>query len=356
LANVTYFTGAGASFYSLPLIKTMGSRMIAFSRFLKTNNENGIIKNDFALTYISELDNLIEIANDRTSIDAYARELALKNSNIELLRVKSILSSYLIFEQLIKPKELVFESEEYFTDVIPNIRKKLNDDLQSLIKTNIDKRYFTFWGEHLALNSDMPNNRIKIISWNYDMQFEASYSQIKNFSLELAQQNLQVYPSTITNIDTNNFCILKLNGTAGLISAQRKRIFNLFDLREHKLMENIDYLINLLKENYHRSLSAPLFTFAWEDEPLVNQTRQKAIDVIKNTEILVIIGYSFPTFNRDIDRQLFKEIPNLKKIYYQVPKAEIDELIDKLDGINPAMRPLVKRISNLDTFFMPPEI
>ena len=334
----------------------MGSRMTAFSRFLKTSKEKGIIKNDFADTFIKELDQLIEIANQRTSIDAYARELALKNSSIELLRIKSILSSYLIFEQLVKPNELVFESEDFNTDFVPASRKRFNDEMQTLLKTHIDKRYFTFWGEHLNLSSDKPNNRIKIISWNYDMQFEASYSQIKNYSLELAQQNLQVYPSTITNLNTDSFCILKLNGTAGLITEQRKKVYNLFDLREHKLMDNIDFLINLLKENYHRSFSSPLFTFAWEDEPLVNQTRQKAIEVMKNTSILVIIGYSFPNFNREIDRQLFREIPNLKKIYYQAPKAELDELIDKLDGINPLLRPMVKKINNLDTFHMPTEI
>lgn len=334
----------------------MGNRMTAFSRFLKTSKEKGIVKNDFADTFIEELDKLIEITNERTSIDAYARELALKNSSLELLRLKSILSSYLIFEQLVKPKDLTFDSEDFNYDFVPASRKKYNEEIQVLLKTHIDKRYFTFWGEHLNTNSDRPSNRIKIVSWNYDMQFEACYSQIKNFSLELAQQNLQVYPSTIVDINTNNFCILKLNGTAGLISEQRKRVLNLFDLREHKLMDNIDFLINLLKDNYHRSFASPLFTFAWEEEPLVNQTRQKAIEVIRNTNILVIIGYSFPSFNREIDRQLFKEIPNLKRIYYQAPKAELDELIDKLDGINPLLRPLVKKITNLDTFHMPTEI
>ncbi len=356
MENITYFTGAGASYYSLPLIKTMGNRMIAFSRFLKTCSEKKIITNPFVETFIKELDQLIEIANQRTSIDAYARELSLKNSSKELLRIKSVLSSYLIFEQLEKPRDLLFESEDFNYDSLPTSRKKYDNEIQTLLKTHIDKRYFTFWGEHLNLSSDTPNNRVKILSWNYDMQFEASYSQIKNFSLELAQKNLQVYPSTITDINTDNFCILKLNGTAGLIAQERKKVYNLFDLQEHKLMDNLDFLINLLKENYHRSFSLPLFTFAWEDDPLVNHTRQMAIDVIKKTSILVVIGYSFPNFNRDIDRQLFKDIPNLKKIYYQAPKAELEELIDKLDGINPSLRPLVKKVSNLDTFHMPTEI
>lgn len=112
-----------------------------------------------------------------------------------------MLSSYFLFEQLIKPKDLVLYSQELDFDSIPHMNVPYKKNIQQAIKTSIDKRYHTFWTEYLT--QDRPRDNLKVISWNYDMQFEASYSHIKNYGLELTQQNLQVFPSTISNIDIN---------------------------------------------------------------------------------------------------------------------------------------------------------
>jgi len=358
--QVTYFVGAGASYYSLPIIETMNVRMKAFSHFLKDQKQKGTLKNDFADQFIKDLDELIQIDKNRTSIDAYARELVLKgtgDSQMKLLHLKAILSSYIVFEQLLKPDDLIFYSDKHYTDILPNLPIPHDETLQEMIRTHIDKRYYTFWGDHLTPGSDELPNNIKVLSWNYDMQFESSYSHIKHYSLELTQQNLQVFPSVLKGIDSNKSCILKLNGTAGLIhDNSQKKIYNLFDPREHKLMENLDFLIEILKNNYHRAFSKPLFYFAWETEEIVNQTRQLAINIIKETEILVIIGYSFPSFNKSVDKQIFSDISKLKKIYYQAPNNELPELIDRLNGINTEMQHLTKGINNLRTFYFPTEI
>ena len=355
--NITYFIGAGASYHSLPLIKTMNTRMMAFSTFLKTQKEVGRITHEFTEQFITDLDQLIEIESERTSIDAYAKELFINGAlgtKIKLLRLKAILSSYLIFEQLIKPSDLTLFSQNFDYSVAPPFRLQLDTDLQKQIKTSIDKRYITFWAEYLSeTRTALPDN-IKILSWNYDMQFEASYSQVKNYSLELAQQNLQIFPSPQTKIEVSRSCILKLNGTAGLFDDYyTKKPFNHFDLREHKLMDNLNFLIDPLARNYHRAFSKPLISFAWETEGVVNETRQLAKLVIEQTNILVIIGYSFPSFNRLIDKDIFANISNLKKVYYQAPQEELDELLEKLDGININLRPITKPITNLATFHIP---
>ncbi len=360
MENITYFIGAGASFHSLPLIRTMNDRLRAFRTFLEIQLSDGKLKHKFTDQFIKELGELISIELNRTSIDAYAKELSVNgsiNSQMKLLRIKALLSSYIIFEQLIKPDDIAFYSDDYDHSILPPIRLVLNSDLQAMIKNNIDKRYITFWGDYLTeTKATLPEN-IKILSWNYDMQFESSYSHVKDYSLELSQQNLQVFPSPQKNVDITKSCILKLNGTAGLIDDDtRKRYYNLFDLREHKLMDNLDFLIELLEKNYHRSFSSkPLFSFAWEDEPVVNKTRQYAKQIVEDTTILVIIGYSFPTFNKTVDRQIFSNLPKLKKIYYQAPRDEMEELLDKLDGINPNLRAITKPIYNLATFHIPNE-
>lgn len=272
------------------------------------------------------------------------------------MRLKAILCSYLAFEQFEKPSEIKLLSDEFDSNFLPSPRLPLDGKLQEMIRTNIDKRYFAFWATYLSNRNDKLPKNIKIISWNYDQQFEASYASIKNYSLELTQQYLQIYPSTIQNIDATNSCILKLNGTAGLIANHNSKNFNLFDFRSDKLINHLDRLIDILKENYERAFQNPLFSFAWEtDEPLVIEARKQAKNIISETSVLVVIGYSFPDFNRIIDREIFQSIPNLKRVYLQAPQSEIEVLKYKLEGVNPSLGPLFHPITNLDSFFVPNE-
>lgn len=359
MEKITYFIGAGASYHSLPLIKTMNERMRTFRSFLKNQKDNGTLTHKFSDKFIDTLDELIEIEKQRTSIDAYARQLALSNdrqSEMKLLHLKAVLSSYLLFEQLNKPKDLKLFSDELDTSFIPPLRKHLSDELYSQIMTPLDKRYITFFGDYLTQKSDVLPNNVKVLSWNYDMQFEFAYSQIKKYNIDETQERLQVYPSTLRSIDNEKSCILKLNGTAGLVNDYRtNKKINLFDLNEHTLMDNLDYLIELLEKNYSRAFNNPIFWFAWESNQEVEQTRQLAKKVIEDTTILVIVGYSFPSFNKQIDKSIFEDISKMKKIYYQAPNSEIDELSDKLDGINPNMKKILKPITNLSTFYIPNE-
>ncbi len=55
-----------------------------------------------------------------------------------------------------------------------------------------------------------------------------------------------------------------------------------------------------------------LLTFAWEKDPVKEGHLNHGIEIAKKfaeqTEVLVIIGYSFPFFNREIDNQIFEAI------------------------------------------------
>lgn len=349
MKNITYLIGAGASYQSLPLIKTMSKRMKAFSDYLKQKKEKGKLENESAKLFIEELDILLENEKESTSIDAYAKELTNSNKTMELHRLKIILSSYIIFEQLIKPKDLIFYEEDSST--------KLSDELQEMLLNPLDKRYRTFWSNYINGPNSKPSSNIKVISWNYDMQFEFSFSKLKGYSLEMTQQELQVFPSENNDFDKSKFGILKINGTAGIYKDKTVTSFkNLFDLKEHKLDDyNINILLEYFKANYRRVYSEPIFSFAWEKTSIVENTRTIAKEIIKNTEILVIIGYSLPSFNREIDRELFSDISNLEKIYYQAPENEINSLKMKLDGINPNLSKMTVGINDLDSFHIPNE-
>lgn len=359
MENITYYIGAGASYNSLPLIKTMNIRMQAFSTFLKVNKEKGLLTHKFAEKYIEELDFLIETEKSHTSIDAYAKKLSISNecdAVMKLHYLKCILCGYILFEQLIKPKEITFYSDEYEYQIKNSPRIQLENELQKHLKSHIDRRYHTFWGNYLSENVETLPNNIKLISWNYDIQFESSFSEIKNFSINLAQQKLQVFPSEIKNIDITKSCILKLNGTAGLFidnMNNNKLIFH--ELRKKEFMDNMNYIISILEDNYNRAYYEPLIAFAWENSEIVLKTRQMAKSILENTTILIIIGYSFPDFNKSIDKKIFENISNLKKVYFQAPLDEIDDLIDKLDGINLSLRDKIVPIKKLETFHIPNE-
>jgi hypothetical protein len=323
--------------------------METFRNYLMHKKKSGEINNEAAKIFIEELNILLENEKESTSIDAYAKELTNSNRTLELHKLKIILSSYIIFEQLIKPKELIFYEEDGST--------KLSNNLQEMMLNPLDKRYRTFWSDYINGHNSKPSPNIKVISWNYDMQFEFSFSRFKNYSLEMTQQELQVFPSENKNFDKNKFCILKINGTAGIYKDKNfTSVKNLFDLKKHKLdNSNINILLEYFKENHRRVYSEPIFSFAWEKTPIVENTRAIAKEVIKETEILVIIGYSLPSFNREIDRELFSDINNLEKVYYQAPENEFNSLKMKLDGINPNLNKLTVGINDLTSFYVPNE-
>ena len=80
---------------------------------------------------------------------------------------------------------------------------------------------------------------------------------------------------------------------------------------------------------------------------------------ISDARILVIIGYTFPFFNREIDREIFSNMPNLEKIYVQDPNA--DKVKVSLKSILPVDKfsVLVKDenlIFDITNFFLPPEL
>ena len=97
-------------------------------------------------------------------------------------------------------------------------------------------------------------------------------------------------------------------------------------------------------------------SFAWEhqtESPFFNHLKA----AVKNTEILVVIGYSFPFFNRDIDKLILKEFmgSSLKKVYFQAPDAE--DLRERFLAINDRIDPtnLVLR-KDIKQFTLPNEL
>ena len=106
-----------------------------------------------------------------------------------------------------------------------------------------------------------------------------------------------------------------------------------------------------------------LLTFAWETAHMTGDSERimKIKDSISDADILVVVGYTFPFFNRYVDKAFIGAIKNLKKIYIQDPNA--NKVMQSIDAVlaphqKPPMRnnvPVIP-ITDCSQFYLPPEL
>lgn len=353
--NVTYYLGAGASFHSMPLQSDLEARMRVYRDYIF--HEQRQSKTPFLEEYIHSVDDILKNISQSTSIDNYAKELynaQSQNSIFKLTELKKILSHYLLFEQLPKDNTTFYTTEIASSPTKGDIRyKPYSNAIQNKIKMQFDKRYRTFYNEFFSENSNSFPNNVKIISWNYDLQLEGSYCRYYNCSLEMAQEKLNIFPSPAS---TNYPTIIKLNGTAGVITSGMgsSRLTNIISGFNKNLDEILlDYISNDFNRREEDSSS---LSFAFEREQKDNSLLKIANDTLKETEVLIVIGYSFPKMNKRIDSAIFSNLTNPLKIFFQVSSADYEKIKGKfksLSGISVGASGLK---SDLTEFFIPDEI
>lgn len=318
--NITYLLGAGASANALPVINNLNDRLQQFLYYLNeitiTWKESSDIKN------IKEYYNLLKWLSDESkfhqSIDTFAKKLYLTDKK-SFVNLKKALIFYFILEQSIKLDEL----ENFENKNIPKEFK--NESLHTVNETQLDKRYDNLIASLLNKNGDEieVNQHIKILTWNYDIQFELALKRYFQTNIEGVKELLHIFPSKFWSKNYNNniitddkFIIVKLNGEAYLsenlnYSPQSKdSIVDTLQFGGAKFIDIIGFIIEYIKriENDKSSFELNLqnFTFAWEDQKpngyynLFNLIQKFS----EKTDVLIVIGYSFPYFNSDIDRKI----------------------------------------------------
>jgi len=100
-----------------------------------------------------------------------------------------------------------------------------------------------------------------------------------------------------------------------------------------------------------------LLTFAWESQKhqRFSTSLELSKAIIKGSEILVIIGYSFPFFNREIDREVINTLiqTGLRKIYYQ-DKFRDGDFLQTQFGLDNTIK--IENIKKTDQLFIPIEL
>jgi hypothetical protein len=336
MGKISYLFGAGASAgkSALPIVNGMPAAFLNAKQLLKdfkTESQYEDLKNEIA----NGLEWLAHKSEEFASVDTFAKRSYLISSD-DFIKVKFLLGAYFMIDQVHYKK--------------------------------FDNRYLVFITTLLRSGNTFPNN-LKIISWNYDFQFETAcnfFSRIPTKPVEnglKADPIIEYYPNpdSITHepiFSGKNINIVHLNGIAGFYLDEKHIISNEFLLRQKTLGEMFP-LFQKLKDSGENQL----LSFAFEEEldlkprPLI-RALPIAKEMIADTTILVIIGYSFPFFNREVDSALFKVLVDnktLKKIYYQDPNPERDGnfLYSQFDIPETIV---IKHIKEVDQLYLPYEL
>lgn len=343
MSKTIYYLGAGASFgkrdesknilEGLPIVSEIPSQFDEFREFIYKADipEDAIYTfhgyinvrgKDLAnekLYMLNAMDELRDRIQEHATIDTYARKLYLIGDKWTLDKLKCILSLFFIWEQL---------------------------------GHKTDNRYDTFLANVLEAKTLTLPKDISILSWNYDSQIEIAYSSYrKNPDLTIYEKNIQgQWPQL-----TSNGRIFKVNGSATLADGSvLQEIMNSKEIPiEAQLIHYYSYAMSDTSQlgiQFKTHLS-----FAWEDSKNQKNMNDSIAATVKDAEQIVVIGYSFPFFNRETDRAIFDMMPNLKKIYVQDINA--DAVIQSLSAVIP-LDSKIKAVPVRDCaqFYLPAEL
>jgi hypothetical protein len=380
--NTTYLLGAGASANTIPIVNQIGQRLKEVLFFLEKYrySENNLKERDkwpqhlhdfnsLIQKIIDDFNWLIEVSSKHQTIDTLAKKYYLTN-DINLIRLKKTLIQYFIIEQVL------------FLESNPSKDYKF-------IKSK-EYRYDSFFAALFEKNGKKlrVNPRVKIVSWNYDQQIELALSSYSNSRLTSIKEEFQVLPNESTyfndsaiRFDLSSFGCLKINGNAvwcplpvngvdsrySALDYSNREGFNhelllgevLYEIEQMKNINGVDHIQNSIRQ----------LNFSWEDDDDFtekykgfNTHRQLLSSIAKTTETLVIIGYSFPIFNRSVDKQFFENLDNVKKVYIQDPNCEeVWSLIEKGFEVFKKRRKVGVDLEfvlekNTSQFIIPPEL
>ena len=141
------------------------------------------------------------------------------------------------------------------------------------------------------------------------------------------------------------------------------------DFSNNTIIQNFQSLNELWNK---KELPKTNLRFAWENDDQVLKARQNAKIIMSKSDIIIVIGYSFPTFNRDIDRQIFeifnkrpspglkygdgKSANRYKKIYIQDTKENAPKIKERLKAVGSKLFDVAEIYDDVDQFFIPPEL
>lgn len=356
MSRVTYILGAGASFGDRR--KDENGKILEFTRGLPVVSEL-----EKALQFLKQGDNVGGVVFSAEEAKRHGVTIEQYNKVQSCLSMlEEACSSYPTIDTLAK--------QLYVTNIPFIIQNKgivRYDDLKRLITIALlmmqdekkrDLRYDGFIASLIDRQRKYPP--MTILSWNYDVQFEMAYSgyftterYIPTLWRELNVFN-KMYP---TDFDVANpFAMVKLNGTAlftdstldawNAAGRQVNRITDCF--YGGKKEKPYQYGYNYLSYGNYQTL----LSYAWEEQ---NRTKLESIIEQRtfDTRELVVIGYSFPYVNNEMDTFIIQNMSKLEKVVVQ--DKNFEDIKERIEGILEPTRRIVKIVpkNSLQQFYIP---
>lgn len=339
----SYLLGAGASANIIPTVKKFPNALDEFSTFVRQAMNDSFNEDEIEIrdSFLLDLFELVAEANKHASIDTYAKKLFLTDQQDKLKKLKALLDTFLTAFQM---------------------------------ANELDMRYDAFLATLLNSNNaelKLPAN-INILSWNYDFQFERALSNfLLSKDISSIEDKFKFIPNQKSDFDLKSeFSLIKLNGSSGALidnkGFKRKDFLNLQPILNYQEIPEAGHIetsriYRRVIINYNIMLKQPKnissIMFAWEKNNITNKVRNYAINKTKKTDILIVIGYSFPTFNREIDKNILNNMENLKKIVIQAPINDIESIEFRIKSLLNKKRKIeIQKFSALDEFFIPFEL
>lgn len=299
--TITYLLGAGASAQCLPIVSKMTKEIKKTKKVLQASVSKYEHHFDAKKTeYIFNLLNYLEdVCKKNYSVDTFAKKCLISESEGVYNELKDCLSLYFTLQQKIK---------------------------------SVDSRYDNFWATVLTDKYTLPSN-VRVVSWNYDSQLELSYRDftgLVSLSEASTQLNIHSHHTDPSLFDANKFSIFKLNGSAKFSIDNFEGIKSDYLIDDFRHAEFTPIYFEKLEKNYYEFITdisnkrkyKNELSFAWEHD--MDGRFYKGIkESLKDTSVLVVIGYSFPIYNRKVDERILNEcMPKLEKVYLQAPDAE----------------------------------
>lgn len=358
MANVTYLLGAGASagkrgkdlpggnpnnnriVEGLPCVKDIPNRLKNLELLIRSARipqDPLHVDVDGSLLYsyedwdgarkqlLKDVHELQTKCAEHSTIDTYAKKLYLTCDSDAFSHLERMLAFYFIVEQIL---------------------------------TKPDSRYDTFFANVLQRGRVLPKN-IKIISWNYDSQLEIAYNEYSN-ELDKLKVGTKKYS------DYQEYSIMKINGTATFenmkqeIPVFRKTVLQHLKDPERNLQILYDIIpiyLQYVVNNNKASRHSTDLSYAFDEQNYPSEAIFRwADEQIEKTDALVVIGYTFPFFNREIDRRLLSRLRPSAKIYIQDLNTEyVKQSLQAV--LTDAQRDIpIFEMKRTDQFYLPPEL
>jgi hypothetical protein len=343
MQNITYLFGAGASFHSCPIWKEQAEKMTSISsaidsidieskKYEELNNKEKII---WLISYFGKK------ANEFNTIDTYARKLYLLNRTAELNRLKAAVSCFFTI----------------WSNYRNNQWTKRQKGLLGVEFELIDPRYINLLATYLEKGDDYPvlKENVHFVTWNYDLQLESAYLKFADLEPDDFDKINDNFPFIHREGVQKELDVCHLNGFYGFFDREPKPNIKFYDgeLTDiENLLGELEFVIKILDGD--EEIVKNHINYAWEkDSDLANFSRKHAQHIFSKTEILVVVGYSFPPFNHEIDKELFSKLKRsgkLKRVIIQDPNAD-ESFISETFGIPKDKIQVVSE--SLDQFVIP---